>query len=617
MATLRAHALNPIPSDRLLRVLSPSCKLNVVLDRGEITPGQPVDGAVFIEAANAVTRIKGLEVTYVVTVKMREEKGDDVQNVAYVIHEVSAHFDVPDGVLAAGPHRVPFQLHAPRWLPPVVEARFCAVEHSIRARLDVDWAIDPKCSVKPDVTLAPVRARRAPVAFRTPVALHDRVELEIALASSTFAADEPLTGRIALRAGADVRFDAVVLAVKQLVAPLVGLQPIVDLGGLRIPSDALRDGDSFGFSIPSVGLLPSFRSHYMRCDAALFVSLDIPFARDPVCTFPLDVVPAGSTFSGDPVAASPRSASSRRKTDVLVRHTGFAEGAPPILVEGKIGAVSVRLVEERRGTWDGIDLEYRFEDLGLGTHFGHRVRASPDDLELPPALVESHVLTRESNPRLPAIGDAELATFYRAALTWPERDVSLGNIQLSDSQLSAHFDLMDDDDGTRVVPIAVHALEQARRLASEIARLPFPAQLAGARPAWESAATELGAVLIPTGPTLANLRIGVETFGGGEVIAFATIRTRYAETGIKTVVDVDLSLSPLPADEAASQRGRAASFLDAARATFPRTVVYGTSVAFERDGFTEDPKALLPALDAILGWVLEIRGERRAGAGYR
>jgi len=40
-------------------------------------------------------------------------------------------------------------------------------------------------------------------------------------------------------------------------------------------------------------------------------------------------------------------------------------------------------------------------------------------------------------------------------------------------------------------------------------------------------------------------------------------------------------------------------------------------VTLERPGFTEDPRAITAALDAVLAWTLDARGERRADSPYR
>jgi hypothetical protein len=45
--------------------------------------------------------------------------------------------------------------------------------------------------------------------------------------------------------------------------------------------------------------------------------------------------------------------------------------------------------------------------------------------------------------------------------------------------------------------------------------------------------------------------------------------------------------------------------------------VEGTSATLARPGFTPDPRALLPGLEAFFEWLLDARGERRATTPYR
>jgi hypothetical protein len=44
---------------------------------------------------------------------------------------------------------------------------------------------------------------------------------------------------------------------------------------------------------------------------------------------------------------------------------------------------------------------------------------------------------------------------------------------------------------------------------------------------------------------------------------------------------------------------------------------HGHGVTLERSDWSADPRALLPAIETFLWWVLEARGERRADAPYR
>jgi len=43
----------------------------------------------------------------------------------------------------------------------------------------------------------------------------------------------------------------------------------------------------------------------------------------------------------------------------------------------------------------------------------------------------------------------------------------------------------------------------------------------------------------------------------------------------------------------------------------------GMGATLERPEWTPDPRALLPAIEMFVGWVLDARGERRADLPYR
>jgi hypothetical protein len=171
-----------------------------------------------------------------------------------------------------------------------------------------------------------------------------------------------------------------------------------------------------------------------------------------------------------------------------------------------------------------------------------------------------------------------------------------------------------------MVEIARSAHAKAKTIADAIAKLPFPESAASARPAWEAIAAEQSAFLVPTGPSLHRLSFRARVLGGEERVIGASFRTVWTKEGPQTHADVDLRAAPLPKEawaelvaETPTERMRAV------RVWFPEAhpLERGLGVTLERHEFTPDPRVLLPAIEAFLWWVLDVRGERRADVPYR
>jgi hypothetical protein len=150
--------------------------------------------------------------------------------------------------------------------------------------------------------------------------------------------------------------------------------------------------------------------------------------------------------------------------------------------------------------------------------------------------------------------------------------------------------------------------------------------MAAARPAWLATAAEnaergeRGAFLVPTGPSLHGLVVRARVLGGEERAIGVTLRTAWKKGVATTHADVDLASAPIPSGAFGQLAGESPTEnLRAVLAIFPtaHALSNGASATLARAGAVDDPRALLPALEAFLAWVLEVRGERRAELPYR
>ena len=257
-----------------------------------------------------------------------------------------------------------------------------------------------------------------------------------------------------------------------------------------------------------------------------------------------------------------------------------------------------------------------FPDVELGTSF--RPLGLLDGFRDSPLLAEEirkgYFLRCEPHAHAPSVDDATLTSFFG---TLTAGLAGADELRLSDHHIGAHFALADDD-GKRMVELALFLRAKAMAIADAIARLPFPNAVAANRATWQAVASEQGAFLVPTGPSLHGLTFGAQLFDGEQRVLRASIRTVWSASGPATRVEIDLSQAAVPETAWAELEGDGARELArAVREVFPAPHIHQGGATLERAGFTADPRELFSGIEAFFAWVLEARGERRADAPYR
>ena len=435
-----------------------------------------------------------------------------------------------------------------------------------------------------------------------------------------FAQNEPFSGNLALRSGGDARFDAIVLSLTSVASIQMarGDRRRRTARTIRVPAAALRGGGSVPFLFPpDPELRPTFRNGFIDHDVVLDVRVDIPWASDPSFEVPLHLLPAGSTIHGEANAVAVGGERLRHIASAMARATGLRLGRHPTLVEGVVGPVSLRVADGPRDGRIGIEVDLDFPDVELGISFRplgmlDGFRRSP---LLPASLGDRYLLrvTPEEKTR-PKVDDAAIAPFIAALLEGAD---GADEVRLADHHLGMHF-AMRNDGSEEMIAVASFALARARAIGEAIARLPFPPELEAARPAWQAAAAEQGAVLVPTGPALHGLSFGARVLGGEVRRIGASIRTSYGDDGPATRVELDLREAPLSQEAIAELDAGTAERIKPLRAIFPTTRAEGRERAtLELPGTTADPRTLFPGIELFVLWVLETRGERRADVPYR
>lgn len=599
--------------------LFPKCSFQVLVPGGVIVAGNTLDGILELTVPEEIPRAERVVLVFRSNAWVGYGSGKSRNVVRRGLLELPVQLELPDGVpLARGTHRYPFQLDIPAWLPPRYKGPDCAIEHTLEARLDVEWAIDPVTRTTPEVVLPPAEAHREPAVVRSPDGFHESLMLEVALASKVVAQGEPLTGTVALRSGHEARFDAVLVSCTSLAIMSMGRadRRQGDASTVRIPAERLRSGESVPFVIPpQAAMPPTFSNGYIDHDVVLQVSVDIPWAFDPSFQFPIALLPEGSTIHGSETSIAVGGERLRQIAAAMAEATGLAEGVRPALVEGPVGPVDVRIADAGRAGRLGIDVSFHYPDVELGIVFRRFgvLDGFRDSALLPEGLRADHLLRFEPEGRREKVDEEALAPFVSALLD----DLgSATRVRVTDYHLALHVALPDDD-VQRMVDVARFARDKAEAIGKAIERLPFPTALAASSPAWKATAREHGALVVPTGPSIHRLVFAYRLLGGEEREFDAAIRTTWDGEEPATRVDLHLGAAPLP-KAAYAEVEKDSDRLRHVRAVFPQMQAWQSDrVSLERPGFTADPRRLIEGIELFLAWVLEARGERRAVQAYR
>lgn len=602
--------------------LFPKCGFRLHLSDGVVVPGARLDGLLELIVPEDIPRAERVELTFRSRAWAGYGSGKSRNVTRRDLFIAPLRIELPQSAaLARGEYRYPFDLDVPAWLPPGLTASDCAIEHAIETRLDVDWAIDPVARLNPTIVLPAGVGERTPVTVRSPGGFHESVVVEISLASTLVAADEPLIGHVALRSGHTARFDAVELALVGVATIRMGRGDRRQSASTKIiiPAAALRSGQSVPFTFPAdVNRRPTFRNGFIDHDLLLRVTLDVPWAFDPHFEIPLHVLPAGSTVHGQTAVIPVGGERLRAIAAAVSQATGLRVGRHPTLVEGRVGPVGVRISDGPRDGRLGVEVDFELPDAELGVAFRplgmlEGFRQSP---LLPASLAPQYLLRfapeEASRPKVP---EEALRRFASAVLDGLE---GCDEVRFSDHHLGVHY-LLPNDGTDQLLALAGSAMRRAEAIAAAIAALPFPAGLEGARPAWEAAAALQEAVLVPSGPSLHGLSLSARVLGGDERRIGFSLRTVFGGSEPSLRVDVDLSGAPLPPAAAAELGAEAATpRLQRLRGVFPVIEAVGRERAtLERPGFPPDPRTVLAELEPFFWWLLEARGERRADQPYR
>lgn len=602
--------------------LSPQCSFYVSIEGGALVPGTKATGTITVEAPEPILRAKELGVVFSTLVSAAFGSGSSRRDVTETLFKGLMSLPIAEGVLSAGVHHFPFALDVPEGLPPAFKGPRCEVTHRLRASVDVGWAFDPTATFAVAVTVPPKTGTRRPLTTRSPDGFHGSIALDVTLASSVVTLDEPISGRIALRAGHEARFDEVEVALISVAT--------LDLGG----QDARRVQPIAALSIPRGGApRRRLRDHPFsaRPRHGPGVPVHAPAARSRAPRYGEDPVGPGPELRGASRRPPARLGARRRgrRGDARQRAPAAARGGdgegdrPPRGTRARAGGGRrrrghVRLTDAPRGASQGVEIALGFPDLELGIALRplgllDGFRRSP---LLPRALRDGYLLALDPKPGRPKIEDAALRPLFEAALG----DLpNASHLSFSDRQLELRA-MLPDDEPARLVDVARRARAIAHAIAEAIARAPFPPELEPAEAAWRGAAEEQGATLVPTGPSLYGVVLRARILGGEERVMTASIRTAWTRGVPSTRVELDLSEAPLPAGAHAElDAERPSDWLRSVRKTFPiaRALDAGRAATLEAPAWAADPRALLPALEGFFAFVLHTRGERRTDGAYR
>ena len=282
---------------RPMRGMLMSNSILVELPRDHYLTGEVVSGLVTLSTTRETSTrgltldIQGRESTEITT-------GGGKNSTTYRSHADHVAWRVPlapEGVVASGLYRFPFQFQIPVYALPSYRGTHAKVEYEATARLDVPWWPDATHSLPFHVSLAreSVRAFSSPIRFRSGSGAGGP-EIYVEIDGNRFFARELIGCRITLLGLGDAR-------VRRVHARLVGGEwaradgheatTETNVSEIDIPMGLVRVGEPFTFEMMIPSQVPSsYRGTHSYYSYVLRFGLDIAWAADLIAETPVVIV---------------------------------------------------------------------------------------------------------------------------------------------------------------------------------------------------------------------------------------------------------------------------------------------------------------------------------------
>lgn len=582
-------------------------------DAPTLTAGSVVRGRLVLVAPRPIPRARVIDAWYRSYAWLIEE-GDSGRREA-VLAERAYRFYLRDG-LPEGATERELTLEVPRGLPEAATGTEWGIAHELVVRLSVAWALDPRRTFVLPIRSPPNLVVRPPVLVRSPPGFDREVVLDVSLRAGAVVVGTSLEGRVAIRAGADSDWDAVVVVLSQVVkvtgagAPRRFGLAEVELPRARFPDDRTL---SFRFVIdPDVAA--SAPKGHVNVSYTLRFAIARRWSQRVWMDLPLEILPRGTELRGEVDVPDLGDARQRRLVEYLARETGLSRGEGDVLVEGREGPVEIEIRDAPEDGALGVEVALAFPSLGVTV----RTRAPG----LLGGLRGGRPVPRELEGKLHVTVDVPPGRFGRDP--FGERELfsvleGLGSAtSIALTNRSLRFRLPATDAIDDLVAIVRLAKAKAQVVAGTIAAQPFPRRFEPHRAAWEATALERDAVLVPSGPHLRGVVVVVRTVMGEERRFVVNVTTLW-KGELRSLVEVTCPGLGIPARAYAALDGAAvpASLLPALAVLEKVHVGEPSALLGHAPGLVEDPRRLLSAAEALVAFWLETRGERRADAPYR
>jgi hypothetical protein len=524
--------------------------------------------------------------------------GIGIQTWTRPIAEISSRVPLPS-VLAHGHHTFPVEIQVPATLPANIEKGDWSILTTARIRLSVDWAHDPAVDMPLDVVPAQQQHAHESVVVRSPRNFYQADLLEVSLASNVVRIGEPLTGAIALRSSSPDDYTVTVKLRNLLLASGHAVDSYAPV--LEIPKRNLLGGSAVSFSIPTGPLCPLVRTDCMIAEASLQVAV-ATFFHSATFDVPVVIAPSNARITGTTALHTVGNDRLTAAAKEIARGTPLrAAVALPDLAEGEVAFIWVTIFDALVDGHFGVGAVLRFPSLCMGLH-ARTIVESFAEASTPHGYDEQFGIRFDT--KTIAIKERAAATFLKDVLRELREWTTL---EFSDTELRVTT-AMATSSTKALVEFAQFACAFATKFANAIRALPFPEAMAAWAPAWRAAEVQERALLVASGPTLHRIKREVRV-SNGEVRAFgATLDVLWTRAGERTRL---VLLVELGEDLHKHTKVLSSPLLAPARALFPE-ISLGTDGVIElaRDGGDLSPANNLPALDTVIAWYLEVRGER-------
>lgn len=506
------------------------------------------------------------------------------------------------GVLSEGEHRFSIKLSIPPDAPPSYVGINALIRYELHLHVSIPWwpdlretfelLVEPHPPARPKIQPARQTSARGNAPF-----------IDLALSDTSFAPNDEVHGAFAIGnapRGGDLGVEVSLVSIEQSTVEGSTSRAVSSRHMAPTVFPVLHDGGEVPFRIRvPKDAVPSFETERCKLTWIVEVTLRISWTESIQCSLPVQIerykVPRGAA-AGRPEIGAARWR--RIWSEVGGRHA-LVLADDQLALTGARGDVQIEIALDRGEGDAGLVATLSYPSLGLG------LRVQPQVVNLLPDPIEVRLRGGRVERRETEQCEAFFAQRLTAALLAFKPPV-IDDTRTVVRKATSGFNEYALETFIEATIALVDALVDAAE------RVPPPAAMTDALPAWRAFASATGARLCVGGMALTAASIDGGLFD---------VTTRFGRDAAVSGTSVRLQIDPPldhrfdladPGSFGAAPPGSREIAL-ALQASVARLVIDRTSLSVDIDGPIADPAELRPRLAEMMALARRLRGERRPG----